>query len=213
MNRIILNEQCPLLVDTLFNIIVNEYQDCTCHTISDTAAVINHISANKADFLLLDGSTESKDLMMLCIKALQLQPDLRILIYSNSFNSLDTRKLLNAGVKGFLLKTATRQEFINAIYQVFHGGFYIHEPIQKMLIFSSPTEKAAHKQLTKREKEILQLIVNEFTTKEIAQKLYVSHCTIETHRLNLIQKLGVKNTAGLVREAIYMDIYQPLNPE
>lgn len=209
MKRIILNERCPLLVDTLYNIFLHEHRDCTCIIATDTDSLLASLSVTRADFLLLDGSGDDNDLAGLCTRLFQLQPDLKILIYSNAFNSLETRRLLNAGIRGFLLKTATRQEFINAVYQVHNGEYYIHAPIQKMLIFSSPTERTIHKELTKREKEILQLIVNEFTTKEIAQKLYVSHCTIETHRLNIIQKLGVKNTAGLVREAIYMDIYQP----
>jgi DNA-binding NarL/FixJ family response regulator len=209
MKRIIINERCPLLVDTLYHILLHEHRDCTCIIATDTDALLTSLSVTRADFLLLDGSGDDRDLAGLCTRLFQIQPDLKILIYSNTFNSLETRRLLNAGIRGFLLKTATRQEFINAVYEVYNGEYYIHAPIQKMLIFSSPTERAIHKELTKREKEILQLIVNEFTTKEIAQKLYVSHCTIETHRLNIIQKLGVKNTAGLVREAIYMDIYQP----
>ncbi|MCR9014596.1 helix-turn-helix transcriptional regulator [Aquiflexum sp. XJ19-11] len=69
-----------------------------------------------------------------------------------------------------------------------------------------PAVPAKHS-LTKREKEILQLIVEEYTTQEIANKLFISFCTVETHRLHLIQKMGVRNTAGLVREAVARNIY------
>ena len=66
---------------------------------------------------------------------------------------------------------------------------------------SAPKKKTGCK-LTQREQEVLQLIVDEFTTTEIAKKLFIGQCTVETHRIKLIQKLGVKNTAGLVREAV-----------
>jgi len=61
--------------------------------------------------------------------------------------------------------------------------------------------------LTPRENEVLQLIVEEHTINEIAKKLFISQCTVETHRVNLIHKLGVKNTAGLVRVAFEAGLY------
>lgn len=61
--------------------------------------------------------------------------------------------------------------------------------------------------MTRREKEVLQLIMDEYTTREIASKLFISHCTVETHRINLIQKLGVKNTAGMVRVAFEYGLF------
>lgn len=68
-------------------------------------------------------------------------------------------------------------------------------------------KKKQDNKLTQREQEILQLIVEEFTTSEIAKKLYIGQCTVETHRINLIQKLGVKNVAGLVRVALEAGLY------
>ena len=69
------------------------------------------------------------------------------------------------------------------------------------------TKKQTTMNLTPREQEVLKLIVEEYTTKEIAQKLFICPSTVETHRLKLIQKMGVKNTAGLVRIAVEQDLW------
>lgn len=112
--------------------------------------------------------------------------------------------MLKSGCKGYILKHGGKDELVQAIRTVHRGEQYISKVVSDTLIksmmpgFDRRTSETIP-QLTKREKEILQLILEEYTTSEIAEKLFLSLSTVETHRKNLLSKAGVRNTAGLVR--------------
>ena len=130
-------------------------------------------------------------------------PNVKV-IYLSMINQVEIfQVLLESGAKGFLLKNSSSAEVETAIRQVYKGGKYfdtnIFNSINEDLITKS---KRFYPKLTRREKEILQLIITEYTSAEIATRLFITQGTVETHRRNLISKLNVKNTAGLVRIAI-----------
>lgn len=117
-------------------------------------------------------------------------------------------RMLRAGASGYILKNADKKELINAIQQVAKGENYYSPEITMRLIdkMKGKKEKGISTvqldELSEREKEILKLIAQEFTNAEIAEKIFLSPLTVNTHRKNLIRKLGLKNTAGLVRYAV-----------
>lgn len=109
---------------------------------------------------------------------------------------------LRNGADGYLLKDASEQDFLSAVESVLKGEQYIQKSVQDLMLKEAMGQKKDTSyipKLTRREKEILQLIVDEKTTQEIADALFLSVSTVETHRMNLISKLGVKNVAGLVK--------------
>lgn len=131
-------------------------------------------------------------------------PEVKV-IYLSMINQTEIfQVLLESGAKGFLLKNSSAKAVEEAIKKVHLGENYFDDHLfnqtneQKKV--SSP--KNFFPKLTKREKEVLNLIIREYTSSEIAKELYISLGTVETHRRNLLSKLGVKNTAGLVRIAI-----------
>ncbi len=112
---------------------------------------------------------------------------------------------LRNGADGYLLKDASETEFLAAIESVLNNEQYIQKSMQDMMLKEAMGQKKDTSyipKLTRREKEILQLVVDEKTTQEMADELFLSVSTIETHRMNLISKLGVKNAAGLVKIAL-----------
>ena len=112
---------------------------------------------------------------------------------------------LRNGADGYLLKDASESEFLEAIENVMKCEQYIQKSMQDLLLKEAMGQKKDTSyipKLTRREKEILQLVVDEKTTQEMADELFLSVSTIETHRMNLISKLGVKNAAGLVKIAL-----------
>jgi DNA-binding NarL/FixJ family response regulator len=112
---------------------------------------------------------------------------------------------LRNGANGYLLKDASETEFLAAIESVLNNEQYIQKSMQDMMLKEAMGQKKDTSyipKLTRREKEILQLVVDEKTTQEMADELFLSVSTIETHRMNLISKLGVKNAAGLVKIAL-----------
>jgi two-component system, NarL family, response regulator NreC len=108
------------------------------------------------------------------------------------------------GAMGYLLKNADEEELLNAIETVFLGKKYFNKEATELLLNNMSME--GFKNLSPREGEVLALIADGFTTKEIAEKLFISNRTVETHRVNMLKKLNVKNSAELVRKAAELKI-------
>ncbi|MCE7996094.1 MAG: response regulator transcription factor [Roseivirga sp.] len=116
--------------------------------------------------------------------------------------------LMEIGANGYLLKDTTQEELQKAIQSVYENQFYFNDFVSKALLSGvrakrKPEPKIGNNiEVTRRESEVLQLICEELTTQEMADKLFLSPRTVEGHRQNLIEKFGVKNTAGLIIRAI-----------
>lgn len=117
------------------------------------------------------------------------------------------RLMIKNGASGYLHKNAGKNEVLRALERIREGKKYFSDEINDMLIEGTRkrgqgTRTSPFPRLSRREKEVLRLIVDEFTTQEIADKLFISFGTVETHRRNILAKLGARNTAGLVRVAL-----------
>jgi DNA-binding NarL/FixJ family response regulator len=111
------------------------------------------------------------------------------------------KKMQEAGAVGYIFKDSSREELQTAIETVYKGKKYFNQKLFDILLNAENNNKD-EVILSTREKEVLKLIAEEFTNAEIAEKLFISVRTVDTHRQNLLQKLDVKNTAGLVKYAI-----------
>lgn len=154
--------------------------------------------------LLLDINLPDGNGINACKELLEKHPDLKIIALTNFEDSIFIKQILKNGAMGYLLKNTSKSELTQAIKEVNNGKRFLPKKISDILLNDAiGLEKSGYfiPKLTVREKEILVLIIKEFTTDEIATKLFVSAKTVESHRGNLIQKLGVKNSAGLVRVA------------
>jgi two-component system, NarL family, response regulator NreC len=140
----------------------------------------------------------------------QLHPDMKILILSVHDNEHFINQVIEQGAHGYLVKDSDPQEVHEAIVHVYSKGVYINERTLKALQHKQsarPKERNTETlqqdaKLTRREEEILQLICQQYTAEEIAEKLFLSVRTVNGHRNNLLQKTGVRNTAGLVLYAV-----------
>ncbi|MBI1836410.1 MAG: response regulator transcription factor [Flavobacteriia bacterium] len=113
------------------------------------------------------------------------------------------KKMLKAGAKGYILKNTSKIELLEAIQEVSKGKTYYSEQIKKYTqIGVISSEETLISKLTNREIEIIRLITKSMTNKEIAQQLFLSELTVNTHRKNAMHKLEIKNTAGLVKFAL-----------
>ena len=124
-------------------------------------------------------------------------PNVKILVLS-MFESMETI----ADIDGYLLKETSKEELVKAIHAiVLKNEKYLKVPGNTLDAFAFKRTILSH-----REKEIIRLIAEEYTSEEIADKLFLSRGTIETHRKNIFFKLQVKNIAGLIKKAIYLGI-------
>ena len=157
------------------------------------------------DVLLMDIQMPGINGIDLCRQLLKIKPGLRIIAFSSFDDSAYVKQLFRLGAKGYLLKNSDKETIIQAVHAVMNGENFIDETIKNILLQESITGQRRsifEVPLTKREKEILKMIAEGLSSQEIADKLFLSLRTIDTHRFNINQKLDVKNTAGLVKEAI-----------
>jgi two-component system response regulator NreC len=169
------------------------------------------------DVLLLDltlsaDGTEALNGIDLTIHIRSAYPGIRILILSVHQHEDYIAHLIELGAHGYLVKDTDPEEVRTAIHAVYEKGFYLNERTMKAIQHGLSKKKAskmpfaASANLTSREKEILDLVCRQLTTEEIAEKLYISVKTVNGHRYNLLQKTGVRNTAGLVVFALKNDL-------
>jgi DNA-binding NarL/FixJ family response regulator len=166
---------------------------------SNAASCLSFLQSRKPDVILMDISMPDKSGVELCKEVREMYPDVFVIGLStfNQFTFIDS--MMENGASGYLLKNAAKEEIIKAIHEVAKGKTYLSyaaaDTIKNAAHASSPI-------LTRRENEILRLIADGFTNPEIAQKLFLSLSTVDTHRKSLMRKLDIKNTALLIRYAI-----------
>jgi len=174
---------------------------------NDGREVMEQLQQHQPDIILMDitmGEANGIETTQL-VKA--QYPSIKVLVLSMHAEKNYILKMLEAGASGYLLKDAGKSEMVTAIRAVAEGNTYYSQSVSSVIVqhLTNPQKaKTAKKDipLTQRELEILRLIAEEFTNPEIAKELFISIRTVDTHRRNLLEKLQVKNTAGLVKYAI-----------
>lgn len=171
--------------------------------------VLEFIETNLVDIALLDIDMPKVNGIECAREIARYHKEVKVLMLSMHQEKSMIKKLMDIGVKGYLLKTIPTEDLIEAINTIHEGGRYFGDEINatlasedgdrpiKPLIEKSPLIK----ELTNREKEIIKLITKGLSNPQIAEKLFISPKTVDTHRTNLMKKLGVNNVAGLIRFA------------
>jgi DNA-binding NarL/FixJ family response regulator len=174
-------------------------------------ALMAALPAIQPDVLLLDIQMPEIDGIELCKQVKKKHPSVKVIAISSFMETHYIRQMLRNGAAGYLLKGTDPETLIRAIEQVHAGEQFLDELIRRQLVnevITGQKRSSYEIPLTRREKEILKLIADEYSNQEIADLLFISLRTVETHRLNLTQKLAVKNTAGLVKEAMKRGIVE-----
>jgi len=159
------------------------------------------------DVLLLDINLPGLNGIEVCKIIRASNTKLKIIALSMLKDSSLIKMMLKNGADGYVLKNSGRDEMVTAIQTVMEGKKYLDQEVNDIIISSITGGATSEKNspfpsLSRREKEVLSLILDELITKEIAEKLFISVGTVETHRRNMLAKVGARNTAGLVRIAI-----------
>ncbi len=138
-------------------------------------------------------------------------PQMRVLVFSGHENPVLVREMLEAGAHGFVEKTAGLYEFRKGLETVANGGNYFGPAVAALLrnVVANPSTSAAPDFLTDREREILQLVAESYSTKGIAAKLGISAKTVDNHRTNLMRKLDLHDVASLTRYAMEIGLIEP----
>lgn len=174
-------------------------------------AVMTILATQHTDVVLMDIDLGDSDGIMTTRRIKELYPSIHILGLTMHEESNYIIKMLEAGASGYLLKNAGREELLAAIHTVAKGDSYFSQKVSATLLqaitrqketLADPEKPLIQSSLSEREIEVLRLIAQEYSNGEIADKLFISIRTVDTHRRNLLEKLHVKNTVGLVKYAI-----------
>jgi len=165
------------------------------------------------DVVLLDINMPEINGIDACKHLTALMPNLKIIAITMHKEASLIKMMLANGAKGYVLKNAGKNELIEAIETVQKGKMYLDDVSNEIVINTMSNSKkkntnALFPKLSRREKEVLRLILDEHTTQEIADKLFISFGTVETHRRNMLIKTGTRNTAGLVRIALEYELHK-----
>jgi len=182
-------------------------------TYSTAKRLVNGFKDNPEAVCIVSSTLTDMNLNDIMQKLLQINSEAKVIIISGSSDIGNVNHALNLGVKGYITRQVSAKELEETVLTVFKNGQAFSRNVSETIVgyyahsHSSGIE-ATRKSITKREKEVLSLIVQGLTSSEIAKRLYISPRTVETHRSNLMQKLQIKNTAGLVRYALeeYTDL-------
>jgi DNA-binding NarL/FixJ family response regulator len=165
----------------------------------------------KPDVLVLDAKLPGLNGVDLLRRIGKKLPQMRVLVFSGHENPMLVREMLEAGAHGFVEKTAGLLEFKKGLETVANGGTYFGPAVAALLrnVVANPSSTSASDFLTDREREILQLVAESNSTKDIAAKLSISVKTVDNHRTNLMRKLNLHNVASLTRYALEIGLIEP----
>ncbi|WP_020404061.1 LuxR C-terminal-related transcriptional regulator [Gracilimonas tropica] len=179
-----------------------------CSEVDNGALVLTAYESVKPKLCILSFSMPEMEGIIIAKKIIDKDPNANILLMADNTDQRTLNEFLDSGAYGLIQKSAHRFELIDAAQKVANGERFLGKQFSRMM--TEEYKRLARKKkrpdpiksITKREREVLSLLTEGFTSSEIADKLYISPRTVEKHRTNLLKKLDLKNTAALVRFAM-----------
>jgi len=177
----------------------------------DAREAIFEARSTKPDVVLMDVVLGGKSGIEVTPELLHEQPETRVLVLSMQDDPRYVREAFAAGAHGYVLKEAADTELVTAVREVARGGRYVHPTLGARMAAADAAAADAmeHDPLSDREREVLRLLALGHTNQEIAQMLYISVRTAETHRAHIMQKLRLETRAELVRYALAQGLLEP----
>lgn len=210
MYNIIIVDDHKMFLDGLTSFFNDVDQYNIILTANSGKNIIKYIDINsdeKIDLVITDISMPDVDGITLNNHIKKVRPEIKTLVISMHTDTKMIDNLIKNDVDGYLSKNAEKQELLNAVDTILKGEKYFSDAIKQAYMQSVfNKQKDTIQSLTNREKDVLKLIAEEYTTQEIADKLFLSKHTIESYRKTLISKLKVKNLAGLTKYAIKLGL-------
>lgn len=198
MIRVVIADDHDLFLAGLCSILKEEEHIHISGIARNGSEVMKILSSNPCDVILLDVEMPHQDGLVTAFNILNEHQYTKVIMITMHYNTILIEKLISMGIQGYLLKNSTKHELLTAIVKIHDGGLYYSREVTEKLIKKLREPRQNSFQLTKREKEILDLISKGMTSAEICAHLFISHHTVDTHRKKLLTKSGTKNAIELV---------------
>lgn len=211
ITNILIADDHQMVIDGLKSMLQGNKEYMVVAEVNNGQNALDIIASNphKFQLLLTDISMPLLSGTDLCKMVKAQFPHIQVLVLSMYNNAPAVKEAVMAEADGYILKNSGRDELLNALHRITNGGTFFSQDIVPIIYGQYQKQKIQDAELialSPREKEVLGLIVKEFTSEEIAEKLFISKKTVDNHRQNLFVKCNCKSTVGLVKYAIKHDI-------
>lgn len=205
MIKISITDDHFVVLKGIESLLVDEDNIQVIATNENGKATLDALEKEQPDVLFLDINLPDINGITLTKTISKQYPNIKIIALTNYDDVSFVKRMLDHGAYGYLLKNAHKNELLDAIKTVLKGEQYLQKSIKQKILNQSLGKTESHAfqpRLTRRESEVLQGIYEELTTQQISEKLFIKPKTVEAHRMNLMSKLGAKNSVGIIKIAI-----------
>ncbi len=199
--KVVLVDDHQMLLDGIKALLIFEKEFDIVAELTNGEDVLEILRNNKIDIVITDINMPGMDGLTLTKKIKEEFPSIKILALSMFGEYHTITEMINAGVSGYVLKNTGKQELIFALQRIAAGNLFFSDEITMKLQKGPNKLPDSTNVLTSREKEILKLITKEFNNEKIAETLFISERTVETHRKNIFRKTNTKSIVGLIKYA------------
>lgn len=204
--KLILVDDHQMLLDGLSSLLRSEKRFDIVGISNQAKQAMELITSTHPDIVITDINMPEINGVELTRMIKKFHPEIKVLALSMHGERSAISEMLEAGISGYILKNTGKEELVNALLKIFNGGLFFSDEItsemMKSIAAKSPIEEETKIRLTEREIEIVKLIAAEKSNLEIAEMLFISERTVETHRKNIFRKTNTKSVVGLLKLAM-----------
>jgi len=200
--KVLIVDDHPLVIEGLKSLLSVNRDIKVLESCNNGKEALDFLEENQVDIVLLDINLPDMNGIDVCELITAKYKNVSVIGLSTYGERSIINQMISNGAKGYLLKNVTETELVEAINKVYRGNCYFGVEVQKAMANTIFHSLGNTPRLTKREKQILKLVVSGKTNNKIAEDLFISPLTVETHRRNLMKKMNASNTASLVKLAI-----------
>ncbi|ARN77717.1 hypothetical protein BST97_06740 [Nonlabens spongiae] len=212
--KVLIADDHPLIAEGVQKTIDQSDRYEVVQVVENGQLVLDYLENNQVDIILLDIEMPVMNGIECARKVLRDHPEQKIAILSLHQDIYTIKKVHESGIKGYMLKTIPPAELLHALDTITRGGRHFDAAITEKLLDGKKgkaetrfdEQKGLISELTERELEIIKLVCQGMSTKEIAEKIFVSFKTVDSHRTNIMRKLNLNNVVSLVRFALENDL-------
>lgn len=207
--RLVLVDDHQMFLDGLEMILSSQADFHIVGTARDGWQALSIIEEQKPDVILTDLNMPEMDGLELVKRLKQKFPEIKVLVLSMMNDKETVSSIMDVEAEGFILKNSNKADLVKAVKAVYAGDTYYSNEILNIMLSRyqrKARQEEAKKLLTDRELEILQLVAEEMTSEKIAEKLFISPRTVETHRKNILAKTQANTLIGLIKFAVKNDL-------
>jgi len=197
--KIIVVDDHPIVTEGVKALLNNQADLIVLETFDHGLACLPYLEVNQVDVVLLDISLPDTNGIELCLKIKSINPKICVIVLSNHAERSLILSIMQNGASGYMLKNSPVDEIKQCITNALNGELAFTKAVQQIILKPTLNELKKQPKITKREKQVLLLIAEGKTTAKIAEALFLSPATVETHRHNLMQKFEVKNAIELLK--------------